>query len=142
MNSELYTMPMEYYRSLAHKGKKGMKWGYNDGKRNGKRTAGEDNEYGRTPEEQAKWEEDIDVYAAEYGVSAEEAEKMKKMSEQEWNATYLKDAGKKVAEKIETEAPKAAQRAMDREKQKLDEERKKREKEWAKQHPILAKFFK
>lgn len=32
---------------LYHRGKKGMKWGYNDGKRNGKRTAGdheEDNE--------------------------------------------------------------------------------------------------
>lgn len=27
---------------LAHAGKKGMKWGYNDGKKNGKRTAGKD----------------------------------------------------------------------------------------------------
>lgn len=27
---------------LYHRGKKGMKWGYNDGKRNGKRTAGDD----------------------------------------------------------------------------------------------------
>lgn len=27
---------------LYHSGKKGMKWGYNDGKRNGKRTAGDD----------------------------------------------------------------------------------------------------
>lgn len=31
-----------YSDSLAHKGTKGMKWGYNDGERNGKRTAGED----------------------------------------------------------------------------------------------------
>lgn len=30
-----------YSDSLEHKGTKGMKWGYNDGKRNGKRTAGE-----------------------------------------------------------------------------------------------------
>ena len=28
-------------KSLYHKGTKGMKWGYNEGKRNGKRTAGE-----------------------------------------------------------------------------------------------------
>ena len=31
-------MPSKYYY-LAHAGKKGMKWGYNDGKKNGKRTA-------------------------------------------------------------------------------------------------------
>lgn len=32
-------------RSLYHKGTKGMKWGYNDGRRNGKRTAGEGESY-------------------------------------------------------------------------------------------------
>lgn len=31
-----------YHPYLAHKGKKGMKWGYNDGKKNGKRTAGDE----------------------------------------------------------------------------------------------------
>lgn len=36
-NRELYEV-----NALAHKGKKGMKWGYNDGKENGKRKAGED----------------------------------------------------------------------------------------------------
>ena len=33
-----------YYVYLAHGGKKGMKWGYNDGKRNGKRVAGDEDE--------------------------------------------------------------------------------------------------
>lgn len=32
-------------KSLYHKGTKGMKWGYNEGKRNGKRTAGEGESY-------------------------------------------------------------------------------------------------
>lgn len=31
----------KHVNSLSHGGKKGMKWGYNDGKRNGKKTAGE-----------------------------------------------------------------------------------------------------
>jgi len=35
----MYTRKNDY---LQHDGKKGMKWGYNDGKRNGKRTAGDD----------------------------------------------------------------------------------------------------
>lgn len=34
-----------YKNYLMHKGKKGMKWGYNDGERNGKRTAGEGESY-------------------------------------------------------------------------------------------------
>lgn len=34
----------DHYGHLAHKGTKGMKWGYTDGTRNGKRTAGEDDE--------------------------------------------------------------------------------------------------
>lgn len=33
-----------YYTYLSHGGKKGMKWGYNDGKRNGKRVAGDEDE--------------------------------------------------------------------------------------------------
>lgn len=34
----------DHYDYLSHKGTKGMKWGYTDGTRNGKRTAGEDDE--------------------------------------------------------------------------------------------------
>ena len=100
MNSELYTMPIEYYRSLAHKGKKGMKWGYNDGKKNGKRTAQgeEEKDYeseidpestGRTPEEQLAWEKEVDE-AAEYGwFSEKEAKVVKQMSEDEYRSFML-----------------------------------------------------
>lgn len=31
--------PKQFYDHLSHAGKKGMKWGYNDGEPNGKRTA-------------------------------------------------------------------------------------------------------
>lgn len=34
--------PKQFYDHLSHAGKKGMKWGYNDGEPNGKRTAGEE----------------------------------------------------------------------------------------------------
>lgn len=33
------------HATLCHKGKKGMKWGFNDGKKNGKRTAGMEDPY-------------------------------------------------------------------------------------------------
>lgn len=36
--------PKQFYDHLSHAGKKGMKWGYNDGEPNGKRTAGEEDE--------------------------------------------------------------------------------------------------
>lgn len=37
-------MRKQFYIYLSHAGKKGMKWGYTDGVKNGKRTAHEDNE--------------------------------------------------------------------------------------------------
>lgn len=37
-------MRKQFYIYLSHAGKKGMKWGYNDGEPNGKRTAGEEND--------------------------------------------------------------------------------------------------
>lgn len=37
----IYTSKADDKNSLSHKGAKGMKWGYNHGKKNGKRTAGE-----------------------------------------------------------------------------------------------------
>lgn len=43
---------MSTHNTLAHAGKPGMKWGYNDGQRNGKRTA----------EEKKPWESDINHY--------------------------------------------------------------------------------
>lgn len=71
--------------SLAHKGIKGMKWGYTDGKLNGKRTA---KEMGRTPEEQAEWERYVDRGVAMDIVSKEMAEMLKQMSVDEAN-TYI-----------------------------------------------------
>ena len=39
MSYKITRIPEDHTDSLSHAGKKGMKWGYNDGETNGKRTA-------------------------------------------------------------------------------------------------------